>query len=39
MSLIVGGYLALIVMFGWPGLVAGAIHVGVMLLATGKPKR
>ncbi len=31
--LIVAGYVALIVAFGWPGIIAAGIHIGVMLLA------
>lgn len=30
---IAAGYIALILVTGWPGLVAAAIHIGVMLLA------
>lgn len=30
-GLIVAGYVALVVMFGWPGLLVAGLHVGVLL--------
>ena len=32
-AFIVAGYLGLIVLWGWPGLIAGAIHAAILLLA------
>lgn len=37
-ALIVAGYAAVIVAFGWPGLLVAAMHVGVMLLGMWRPK-
>ena len=33
MALLVGGYLALMFTWGWWGIGAGLVHLGVMLLA------
>ena len=32
-GLLVAGYLALVVEFGWGGLLVTAVHIGIMLLA------
>jgi hypothetical protein len=34
---IVGGYVALVAIWGWPGLVAAAVHIAVLVLAV--PRR
>jgi hypothetical protein len=31
-ALIVAGYVALVVLLGWPGLLAAALHIGILLL-------
>lgn len=35
---IVGGYATLVWAFGWPGLLAGLVHVAVLMLCTGWPR-
>lgn len=36
--LIVAGYVTLIVVAGWPGALAAALHVLIMVLAAGRKK-